>query len=109
VKRRAFIKGAVAAAVSAALPGSANPYLSANEWQPMGYTHKTYALATEGMDGSRMAAALARSMMQTKEAVTANVFNRAFGDMVGINELHYGDSGEGARRSVGVEGSPDRI
>ena len=79
--RRAFIKGAVAVAVTAALPGgAANPYLSANEWQPMGYTHKTYALATEGMNGQRMAAALARSMMQTREIVGANILNRAFGD-----------------------------
>ena len=106
LSRRRFIKGAVAAAVAASLPGgTANPYLSANEWQPMGYTHKTYALATEGMDGQRMAAALARSMMQTKERVIANTFDAMFG----VNELHYGDSGEGARRSVGVEGSPDRI
>lgn len=104
--RRKFIKGAVSAAVAASIPGGdgvalnsiAHPYLSANEWQPMGYTHKTYALATPGMDGQRMAAALARSMMQTKERVIADTFNKMFPD-----------SSEGARRSVGVEGSPDRI
>ena len=100
MKRRTFIKGAIAAAVSAALPAGDGA---------VEYTHKTYALATEGMDGQRMAAALARSMMQTKEIVARNVLNRAFGDTVGINELHYGDSGEGARRSVGVGGSPDRV
>ena len=101
MKRRTFIKGAVAAAVAAALPATGDVVAK--------YTHKTYALATPGMDGERMAAALARSMMQTREVVAANVFNRAFGDMVGINEWHYGVSSEGARRSVGVEGSPDRI
>lgn len=84
----------------------------------MGYTHKTYALATPGMDGQRMAAALARSMMQTREVMAANVFNRAFGDTLemtlnydsveqaGINEFY---SSEGARRSVGGGGSPDRV
>ena len=112
MKRRTFIKGAVAAAVAAALPAGDGVAT---------YTHKTYALATPGMDGSRMAAALARSMMQTREVVAANVFNRAFGDTLemtlnydsveqcGINKFHYGVSGEGARRSVGGGGSPDRI
>lgn len=99
MKRREFIKGAVAAAVSAALPA-----LPSDGYQ---YTYQTFKAADP--PGTRYAAALARSMMQTREAVAANVFNRAFGDMVGINELHYGNSGEGARRSVGVEGSPDRI
>lgn len=73
----------------------------------MEYTYQTFKAADP--PGTRYAAALARSMMQTREVVAANVFNRAFGDMVGINELHYGDSGEGARRSVGVGGSPDRV
>jgi len=76
--RRKFIKGTVAAAVAAAIPvgdGIALESIAHPE-----YTHKTYAIATEGMDGARMAAALARSMMQTKEIVAHNVLNRAFGD-----------------------------
>ncbi len=102
MKRRTFIKGAIAAAVSAALPGAANPYLSANEWQPMGYTYQTFKVADPA--GTRYAAALARSMAQTKERVAANVFSTVF-DW----KLYPEDSSEGARRSVGVEGSPDRI
>ncbi|KKL53929.1 hypothetical protein LCGC14_2270490, partial [marine sediment metagenome] len=46
----------------------------------------------------RYAAALARSMMQTKERVIADTLGKMFPD-----------SGEGARRSVGVEGSPGRV
>lgn len=76
--RRKFIKGAVAAAVAAAIPvGDGVELYSIAHPQ---YTHKTYAIATEGMDGARMAAALARSMMQTREIVTVNVLNKAFGD-----------------------------
>jgi hypothetical protein len=90
VKRRTFIKGAVAAAVSAALPA-----LPSDGYQ---YTYQTFKVASPA--GTRYAAALARSMMQTREIVAANVFERAFADY---------DSSEGARRSVGVEGSPDRI
>jgi len=98
MKRRVFIKGAVAAAVAAALPATSGA---------VEYTHQTFKLGTDS--GARYAAALARSMMQTREVVAANVFNRAFGDLVGINELHYGVSGEGARRVVGGEGSPDHV
>jgi hypothetical protein len=97
VNRRTFILGAVAAAVSAALPALPS------------YEYKTYRMAfnftreTVGRNeyseiGDRMAKALARSMMQTKERVIADTLNKMFPD-----------SGEGARRSVGVEGSPDRI
>lgn len=81
--RRKFIKGAIATAVAASLPGgdgvalysSAHPQLSANEWQPMGYTYKTYDFATEG---TRLHEALARSMMQTKEIVAKNVLEKMF-------------------------------
>ena len=81
--RRKFIKGAVAAAVAASLPGgdgvelysAKHPYLSANEWQPMGYTYKTYDFATHG---TRLHEALARSMMQTREAVAKRVLGKAF-------------------------------
>jgi len=71
MKRRTFIKGAISAAVAASLPASE-------------YTYKTYKTATATIHpiphemGERMARALAESMMQTKEAVTANVFNKAF-------------------------------
>lgn len=79
MKRRTFIKGAVAAAVSAALPGGDPFYGTANsDINQLSYVHKTYALATPGIDGQRMAAALARSIMQTREVVAANVFNSAF-------------------------------
>lgn len=92
--RRTFIQGAVAVAVSAALPGGdgvslrsiAHPHLSANEWQPMGYTYRTYktdvlyrATPVPRDLGCQMARALARSMTQTHEIMGANVFNKAFG------------------------------
>jgi hypothetical protein len=95
MRRRTFIKGAVAAAVAASIPGAANPYLSANEWQPAGYTYKTFRTARqwtyegrsvmtmvpEGHElTNRMIEALCRSMAQTKERVAADIFNRAFGD-----------------------------
>ncbi len=81
--RRQFLRGAVSAAVAASLPGGdgvelysmAHPQLSANEWQPMGYSYRTYEFATEG---TRLHEALARSMMQTKEIVAKNVLERMF-------------------------------
>jgi hypothetical protein len=74
VKRRTFIRGAIATAVSAALPGGD------------GYTYRTYetaeywgpSIVTMIDPAQRMANALARSMMQTKEMVAANVLNRVF-------------------------------
>lgn len=68
MKRRTFIKGAVAAAVSAALPA-----LPSDGYQ---YTYQTFKVASP--PGTRYAAALARSMMQTREVVAANVFDRVF-------------------------------
>jgi len=101
MKRRTFIKGAVSVAVAASIPGGdgvelysiAHPmrecsfchglngdhFTWCNDVNPLKYTHKTYAIATEGMDGARMARALAHSMTQTREIVAANVFNQAFG------------------------------
>jgi hypothetical protein len=72
MKRRTFIRGAISAAVAASLPGGD------------GYTYRTYETAeywgpsvvTMMEPAQRMANALARSMMQTKEMVGANVFNR---------------------------------
>lgn len=83
MKRRTFIKGAVSAAVAASLPGADGIELNsiAHPIHPdvALYTTKTYSIATEGMDGQRMANALAKSMMQTMEITSANVFNKAFG------------------------------
>ena len=92
--RRKFIKGVVSAAVAAALPGTEM------------YTHKTYGtahyvipkkslenslisagdLSQRSLDqlvaelAGRRANALARSIRQTKQHMTANVLNRVFGD-----------------------------
>lgn len=89
MKRRQFIKGAVAAAVAASIPGGdgVELYSMAHPVHPdvwtykdlkftTEYTYETYDFAT---DGTRLAAALARSMRQTREVVAANVFNNAFG------------------------------
>lgn len=74
--RRKFIQGAISVAVAAALPGGDGVSLYSAKHPE--YTYKTYGLATEGMDGARMAAALARSMMQTKEIVAKNVLEKMF-------------------------------
>lgn len=96
--RRKFLKGTVAAVVAAALPGTEK------------YTHKTYGTAhyvipRESLENSLIspadlseqsleqlcieiadsrARALAKSMMQTKERIAENVFNRAFGDGISL-------------------------
>lgn len=90
--RRKFLKGIASAAVLAVLPGTEK------------YTHKTYGTAhyvipREALENSLItpadlseksleqlvieiaesrSRALAHSMMQTREHITANVFNRAF-------------------------------
>jgi hypothetical protein len=83
--RRKFIKGAVATAVAAAIPVGDGVELYSIAHPE--YTYKTYktdvlykATPVPRDLGCQMARALARSMMQTKEQVTANVLNRAFGD-----------------------------
>lgn len=73
MKRRTFIRGAIATAVSAAIPGSEytyRTYETAEYWGP--------SIVTMIDPAQRMANALARSMMQTKEMVAANVLNRVF-------------------------------
>lgn len=79
--RRQFIRGAVAVAVSAALPGAEYTYKTfrvGHDWTYNGKTITTFL--PEGHELSvRMTQALARSMMQTREIVTANVLNKAFG------------------------------
>lgn len=131
MRRRQFILGAVAAAVSAALPASdgvalnsmAHPVLTED------MIESGFGLAPLKVEGAsiaydlneanlekisiRYANALARSMMQTREHVAANVLNNIFPEYE-HRTFHTGTleelvSGEGARRSVGVEGSPDRI
>jgi len=82
MKRRTFIKGAVSVAVAASLPGSEythKTFRTAREWVYDGKTVTTLVPASHEFS-ERMAAALARSMMQTKERVAADVFNRAFGE-----------------------------
>lgn len=111
MRRRQFILGAVSAAVSAALPASDGVALQCMEHPRTGfglaplkaegasvaYDYQTFKLGYEG-SGVRYASALAKSMLETKEIVIANTFEKMFPD-----------SGEGARRSVGGGGSPDRV
>ncbi len=77
--RRRFIQGAVAVAVSAALPGGDGVALQSIA-HPTIYKYKTYGIATEHTRdlGCQMARALARSMMQTRDVTLANVLNRTF-------------------------------
>ncbi len=118
MKRRAFILGAVAAAVSAALPAKAVLLHDAAHHDISGgfglapIKREGASIAYDQV-GERYARALARSMTQTKERVAANVLNNVFQEYE-YRTFHTGTldeviSGEGARRSVGVEGSPDRI
>lgn len=77
--RRKFIKGAVAAAVAAAIPVGDGVELYSIAHPE--YTYKTYGVSTMPRDlGCQMARALARSMLQTREIVGANVLSKAFGD-----------------------------
>ena len=90
MKRRTFIIGAVAAAGSAALPA-----LPSDGYQ---YTYQTFKVASP--PGTRYAAALARSMRQTREVVAANVLNNIFPEYE-YRTYHTGTleeliSGEGA-------------
>lgn len=82
--RRKFIKGALAAAVAASLPGGDGVALQSMAHPtilPLGphhtgfYTYKTYDFATKG---TRMHAALVRSMQQTREVVARNVLSKMF-------------------------------
>ncbi len=101
--RRKFLKGTVAAVVAAALPGTEK------------YTHKTYGtshyvIPREALENSLItpgdlseksleqmvieiadsrAKALARSMMQTREQVTANVLNRAFDNGISLRSTPH--------------------
>ena len=124
MKRRAFILGAVAAAVSAALPAGDGVALQCMEHPRTGFglaplkaegASIAYDLTEDNLEkiSIRYANALAKSMTQTKERVAANVFSNIFPEYeyrtFHTEAFHELVSGEGARRSVGVEGSPDRI
>jgi len=79
--RRKFLKGvsgaAVAVAVTAAIPAVAQyeyvTYGTGQIWTREGIEGGEYRVLAD-----KRAKALARSMMQTKEIVARNVFNRAF-------------------------------
>ncbi len=81
--RRKFIQGAVSAAVAAALPGgdgvalysAKHPFVEHQNPAELEYTYKTYDFATHG---TRLHEALARSMMQTRDAVAKRVLGKAF-------------------------------
>lgn len=103
MNRRKFLKATVSVAVAAALPGTEK------------YTHKTYGtahyviprqslenslitpadLSEQSLEqlcieiGNSHAKALAHSMMQTREQITANVLNKAFGDGVGLESAEH--------------------
>jgi hypothetical protein len=83
--RRQFLRGAVAAAVAASLPGSDGVVLQSmahptilpliNDPNTGIYTYKTYEFATKG---TKMHMALQRSMQQTREVVARNVLSKIF-------------------------------
>jgi microcompartment protein CcmL/EutN len=101
--RRKFLKGTVAAVIAATLPGTEK------------YTHKTYGTAhyvipRESLENSLISPAdlseqsleqmcieiaesrsraLAHSMMQTREQVTANVLNRAFDKGISLRSTSH--------------------
>ncbi len=123
MRRRQFILGAVAAAVSTALPAGDGISLQSMA-HPVGFglaplkaegASIAYDLNEANLEeiGIRYANALARSMGQTKERVAANVFSNIFPEYeyrtFHTEAFHELVSGEGARRSVGGGGSPDRV
>lgn len=81
--RRKFLAGAVSTVVAGFLPKSSDGVALESIAHPK-YTNKTYAkswvISKQALEesyvdvGARMHAALARSMMQTKENVAARVF-----------------------------------
>lgn len=82
MKRRTFIKGTVSVAVAAAIPTSEythKTFRTARQWSRNGETFTTFMPLDHELS-ERMIEALARSMMQTKEIVAANVFHRGFGE-----------------------------
>ena len=92
MKRRAFIKGAVSAAVAASLPGGDGVVLNSiahPQVTPVPALLPFVGDADTGIfssssdhlslvTGGRYAKALAQSMNQTREQMTANVLNKVF-------------------------------
>lgn len=82
MKRRAFIKGAVSAAVAASLPGGDGVAL--NSIAHPQYTYKTFktaeywgpSIVTTMDTAQRMANALAKSILEVKDMSAVNVFHR---------------------------------
>ncbi len=91
MKRRSFIKGAVAVAVSASLPGGDGVELysiahPSPALLPIVGDADTGIFSSGGdklelvVNGQRMANALAKSVMQTRDAVAKRVLSKAFPD-----------------------------
>lgn len=78
MKRRTFIRGAVAVAVSAAIPRIPGDGVALRSIEHPGWVTKVAEDEWLLHDGSKMARALARSMMQTREIVASNILNKAF-------------------------------
>jgi len=82
--RRQFLKSAIAVAVSAAIPGSEYTYRTYSTAQL--WYEESAQLTEENLEilcrklSQRYAQALARSMMQTREAIAANVLTKAFSE-----------------------------
>ena len=88
MKRRTFIKGAVAAAVSAALPAlpsdgyeykTVSMGFTLTKEEALAYVEEVHGKGVYGAIGRRYADALAKSMRQTREHVASNVLEQAFG------------------------------
>lgn len=91
--RRKFLQGAVSAAVAASIPGSGGDgVVLGSSAHPYNYTtyHTGFAFSRESLEesyidiGARMHAALARSMMQTKENVAARIWWDAASDFLHV-------------------------
>ena len=84
--RRTFIRGAVAVAVAAALPGGNGVALQSIAHPTTNMLITPAALSEASLESmvieiaNSRAKALAHSMMQTREIVARNVLSRAFGD-----------------------------
>ena len=101
--RRKFLKGTVAAVVAAALPGTEKyihkEYGTAHYVIPKSSLENSLISAADLSERSleqlcievanKRADALAFSIRQTREHITANVLNRVFGDGVELNSISH--------------------
>ncbi len=81
MKRRTFIKGAIAVPVALSLPAlpKAEPVLAYCDYREVGYTIRYVGVRSKyGALGDALAKSLANSMRQTMEQTAANIFSRAF-------------------------------